>query len=65
MGYGYGLFVGDELLSHPGYIVGFRSHFIVDTERNLLVVVFSNSTSNNPRRIARGLLKIANTKLKN
>jgi CubicO group peptidase (beta-lactamase class C family) len=65
LAYGYGLFVGDGLLGHPGYIVGFRSHFIIDIEKNLLVVVFSNNTTNNPRRIARGLLKIADSEIEN
>ena len=63
LGYGFGLFVGEGLLSHPGYIVGFRSHFILDTTRDLLVAVFSNNTSNDPQRIAHGLLKIADAKI--
>lgn len=63
--YGYGLFVGDGLLSHPGYIVGFRSHFIVDTEKRLLIAVFSNNTTNVPRRISTGLLRIADAENEN
>lgn len=59
LSYGYGLFVGEGLLSHAGYIVGFRSHFIVDREQQLLVAVFSNNTANDPARITEGLLKIA------
>lgn len=62
LGYGFGLFVGEGLLSHPGYIVGFRSHFILDTTRDFLVAVFSNNTSNDTQRIAHGLLKIADAK---
>lgn len=56
--YGYGLFIGESLVSHPGYIVGFRSHFIVDREQQVLIAVFSNNTTNNPRRISTGLLKL-------
>ena len=56
--YGYGLFIGENLVSHPGYIVGFRSHFIVDREKQLLIAVFSNNTTNNPKQISTGLLKI-------
>lgn len=56
--YGYGLFIGDDLISHPGYIVGYRSHFIVDREKQLLIVVFSNNTTNDPKRISTGLLSI-------
>lgn len=58
LSYGYGLFLGDGLLSHPGYIVGFRSHFIVDRKRKLLIAVFSNNTSNDPWLISTGLLGI-------
>lgn len=63
VGYGFGLFVGKDLLSHPGYIVGFRSHFILDTKKGITVVVFTNNTANNPRRIARGLLKIVDSRI--
>lgn len=56
--YGNGLFVEDGLVSHPGYIVGFRSHFIVDRQKEILIAVFSNNTTNNPGRIATGLLKV-------
>ena len=58
---GYGLFLGDSLISHAGYIVGFRSHFIVDREKKVLVAVFSNNTTNNPLRISTGLLEILET----
>ncbi len=57
--YGYGLFIGDGLLSHPGYIVGFKSHFIVDPTKKLLIAIFSNNTTNEPQRISTGLLQIA------
>ncbi|TDI92411.1 MAG: hypothetical protein E2O75_03400 [Chloroflexi bacterium] len=54
----FGLFLGDDLVSHAGYIVGFKSHFIVDREKELLIAVFSNITTNNPKRISTGLLEI-------
>lgn len=56
--YGYGLLVEDEVVSHSGYIVGFRSHFIVDRQKKILIAVFSNNTTNNPERISTGLLKV-------
>ncbi|MFT7287873.1 MAG: D-alanyl-D-alanine carboxypeptidase [Halieaceae bacterium] len=56
--YGYGLFLGDGLIIHEGYIVGFRSHFILDPERDLLIVVFSNNTTSDPTRISAGMLEI-------
>lgn len=63
--YGYGLLVSDGLLSHSGYIVGFRSDFIVDTEKSLLIAVFSNNTTNDPIRISTGLLRIADAENEN
>ena len=57
--YGYGLLVADGLLGHSGYIVGFRSDFMVDRDQKLLIAVFSNNTTNDPWRIAVGLLRIA------
>ena len=56
--YGYGLLVEDEVVSHSGYIVDFRSHFIVDRQKEILIAVFSNNTTNNPERISTGLLKV-------
>lgn len=56
--YGYGLLVEDELVHHSGFIVGFRSDFIVDRQKEILIAVFSNNTSNDPIRISAGLLKI-------
>ena len=56
--YGYGLYVGDGLISHEGYIVGFRSHFILDPEDDELVVVFTNNTTNDPTKISAGILSI-------
>ena len=58
LSYGYGLFLSDSQLSHPGYIVGFRSHFILDRESQLLVAVFTNNTANDPWVIATGLLEL-------
>lgn len=58
-GYGYGLSVGDRLIGHGGYIVGFRSQFVFDRETDLLIAVFTNNTSNNPQRIMSGLLSIS------
>lgn len=54
--YGYGLFVKDSIISHMGEIVGFKSYFVFDRERDLLVAIFSNNTTNDPIRIAMGLM---------
>jgi Beta-lactamase class C and other penicillin binding proteins len=56
--YGYGLLMEDELINHSGYIVGFRSDFILDQKKEILIVVFSNNTTNDPIHISTGLLKI-------
>ena len=56
--YGYGLFLGDSAISHMGEIVGFKSFFVYDKKNDVLVVVFSNNTTNDPIRIAAGLLKV-------
>lgn len=56
--YGYGLFLGDGLISHEGYIVGFRSHFILDPKEDVLIVAFTNNTTNDPTRISAGMLAI-------
>lgn len=56
--YGYGLLVADEVIRHSGYIVGFTSHFELNREKDLLVVVFSNSTSNDTVSIAQRVLEI-------
>jgi CubicO group peptidase (beta-lactamase class C family) len=58
---GYGLFLSDRLISHEGYIVGFRSHFLVDRNTRVLIAVFSNNTTNDPKRISSGLLEILET----
>jgi D-alanyl-D-alanine carboxypeptidase len=50
--YGYGLSLTDGIISHPGHIVGFRSHFIVDTNNGIKVLVFNNNVSNNPVNIS-------------
>ena len=56
--YGYGLDVGDRLIGHSGYIVGFRSRFDYARESQSLVVVFANNTTNSPEQISAGLLTI-------
>tara|TARA_R110002111_G_C5939708_1_gene367572 strand:+ start:26 stop:1174 length:1149 start_codon:yes stop_codon:yes gene_type:complete len=53
--YGYGLSLTDGIISHPGYIVGFRSHFIVDTNNSIKVFVFNNNVSNNPKNVSSGI----------
>ena len=54
--YGYGLATGERMIGHSGYIVGFRSQFIVDRQSETLIAVFTNNTSNDPQRIAVELL---------
>ena len=56
--YGYGLILSDDLICHEGYIVGFRSYFIVDPKKELFIALFSNNTTNNPKRISAGILNI-------
>jgi D-alanyl-D-alanine carboxypeptidase len=55
---GYGLYAGDRLIAHGGLIVGFSSQFVYDRETRSLIVVFTNNTTNNPQKIAFGLLTI-------
>ncbi len=55
---GYGLYVGDRLVGHGGLIVGFSSQFVFDRETGSLIVVFSNDASDDPQRIAFGLLTL-------
>jgi CubicO group peptidase (beta-lactamase class C family) len=57
-GYGYGLGVGERLIGHSGYIVGFRSSFDFDRQTGTLIAVFTNNTENDPGRISSGLLTI-------
>ena len=56
--YGYGLYVGDRLIGHAGYIVGFRSFFILDRQTDTLIAVFTNNITNDPQQITFGLLDI-------
>jgi CubicO group peptidase (beta-lactamase class C family) len=56
--YGYRLSLTAGVISHPGYIVGFRSHIIVDTNNNIRVFVFNNNVSNNPKNISSGIYNI-------
>ena len=57
--YGYGLLVQGNLVHHSGYIVGFRSDFIVDRKEEILIAVFTNNTTNDPIGISNGLLELA------
>ena len=57
-GYGYGIGVGQRLMGHSGYIVGFRSSFDYARENDTLIAVFTNNTTNDPARISAGLLTI-------
>jgi CubicO group peptidase (beta-lactamase class C family) len=57
-GYGYGIGVGERLIGHGGYIVGFRSIFYFDRQTGTLIAVFANNTHNDPVRIASGLVPI-------
>lgn len=56
--YGFGLALSGDLLMHEGYIVGFRSHFIYGRSDDLLIIVFTNSSSNNAYAISAGLYEI-------
>ena len=58
--YGYGLYLSKEkaLISHAGYIVGFRSHFIVNTKEDIRVFVFANNVSMSPKSVSGGIYKI-------
>lgn len=57
-GYGYGIGVGQRLIGHSGYIVGFRSRFDYDRQTRTLIAVFTNNTENNPSQISSGLMTI-------
>lgn len=54
---GYGLFLGNSSISHMGEIVGFKSYFVLDRARDVLVVVFANNTTTDPIQVAIGLMK--------
>jgi D-alanyl-D-alanine carboxypeptidase len=60
--YGYGLFISNGIISHPGYIVGFRSHFIVNPKENIRVFVFTNNVSNDPKNVSGGIYNIITEK---
>jgi D-alanyl-D-alanine carboxypeptidase len=60
--YGYGLYLSKELISHSGYIVGFRSHFIVNPKENIRVFVFANNVSMSPKSVSSGIYKIISDK---
>ena len=57
-GYGYGIGVGQRLIGHSGYIVGFRSRFDYDRQTGTLIAVFTNNTANDPGKISSGVLSI-------
>jgi CubicO group peptidase (beta-lactamase class C family) len=56
--YGYGLVLTRDLICHEGYIVGFRSYFLINKKNKILIAVFTNNTANNPKRISAGLLNV-------
>lgn len=56
--YGLGLTLSGDLISHPGMIVGFQSHFIYDRKADLLVVVFTNNKTNDVIKITSKLFRI-------
>ena len=56
--YGLGLTLSGDLISHPGMIVGFQSHFIYDRKADLLVVVFTNNKTNDVIKITSQLFRI-------
>ena len=56
--YGYGLYLSEELISHTGYIVGFRSHFILNPKENIRGIVFSNNVSMSPKDVSSGIYKM-------
>lgn len=60
--YGYGLYLSKELISHTGYIVGFRSHFIVNPKEKIRVFVFANNVSMSPKKVSSGIYKMISDK---
>lgn len=65
-GYGYGLFIDDssgtKRIHHPGWIVGFRSHFCLYPEKEIYISVFCNNTTTNPMKITSELSEIMGEK---
>lgn len=61
-GYGYGLFIDDssgtQRIHHPGWILGFRSHFCFYPEEEIYISVFCNNSTTNPMQITSGLSEI-------
>ncbi len=61
-GYGYGLFIDDssgtQRIHHPGWILGFRSHFCFYPEKEIYISVFCNNSTTNPMQITSGLYEI-------
>lgn len=60
--YGYGLFIDDandiRRIHHPGYIVGFTSHFCLYPEKEIFIAIFCNTTTADPRNITKDLSDI-------
>jgi CubicO group peptidase (beta-lactamase class C family) len=56
--YGFGITLSGNLLMHEGFIVGYRSAYIYDREDDILIVIFTNNTTNNPFKIAAGLFEL-------
>lgn len=65
-GYGYGLFIDDSSgtrrIHHPGWILGFRSHFCFYPAKELYISVFCNNSTTNPMQITAGLSEIMGEK---
>ena len=60
--YGYGISLNEGTICHSGYIVGFRSHFIVNPVKDIRIFVFSNNVSDNPRNLSTGIYEIFNNR---
>ncbi len=56
--YGFGVTLSGDLIMHAGFIVGYRSYFIYSQNDDLLILLFTNNTTNSPGRMAQGLFEI-------
>lgn len=65
-GYGYGLFIDyssdTRKIHHPGWIVGFRSHFCLYPKEELYISVFCNCSTTDPMQITSDLAEIMGDK---
>jgi len=65
-GYGYGLFIDDssctQRIHHPGWILGFRSHFCLYPKKEIYISVFCNNTTTDPMQMTSGLAEIMGVK---